>query len=162
MPVNNHLITIECQHVDKITQIIKYDLTGKPILSFGRNYKRIQFSESAKKTHQKRYAEAIKRGWEYKMLPKYPPVIRKVFLDSKENVWIVSGEASQDVEDKLIDVEVDTFNENGIWLYSFKTNNIVNQSLSKMTDSILLHKYLRLTTSSILMFTRYTIIIDLS
>jgi len=106
-----------------IYSIIKYDISGKPLLSFGRKYKRIPFSKEARMYKQKRFGEND--------LPKYPPVIRIVFIDSKENVWVVSGEISRDVEEKLIEVEVDIFNKDGIWLYSFKTNNIVNQSFIK-------------------------------
>lgn len=113
-----------------IYSIIKYDLSGKPILSFGRKYKSIPFSKEARMYYQKLFGESVQAG-RLSDLPKYPPVIRIVFLDSQGNVWVVSGEINHDLDENGIESTVDIFNEDGIWLYTFKFNDISYQSFIK-------------------------------
>lgn len=113
-----------------IYSIIKFDLTGKPILKFGRDYKRIPLSDETVENYQKLYGDLLKSG-QIPALPKYPPVIRRIFLDSQENVWVVSGEIFQDKFELVTDGTIDIFNDEGIWLCTFKMNDISVQSIIK-------------------------------
>lgn len=103
-------------------KIFKYDDTGKPMMSFGKDYNRIPFSKEARNIYNKAFGDAFEAG-KLSDLPKFPPVVRKVFLDARENIWIVSGEITEDhldLGDKGVEVSIDIFNEDGKWLYTFR------------------------------------------
>jgi len=110
--------------------IVKYDLTGKKLMTFGREYNRKPFSETARSSFREKNSEFISSGL-ISDLSKYPPVINKIFLDSFDNIWIVSGEFAQKYYNLETDGTIDIFSEDGEWLYSFEMKEISYLSFIK-------------------------------
>ena len=102
--------------------IIKYDKEGEPKLLFGRKYDKKDYSKEAKERFYSLYSQAIERG--ERTFPHSPPVIRNIFQDSRRNLWVISGETSEDNEIPDYEDTVDLFKNNGEWLYSLKTSLI--------------------------------------
>ncbi len=110
--------------------IIQYNRKGEKQFSFGRKYDRAQFSDEAKEifnSHAQNYQRHT--GRELPELEKYPPFIRKIFLDSRENIWVVTGEFNLDNGNYRFQNTLDIFSNKGIWLYTFKTRNISYKSI---------------------------------
>ncbi len=95
--------------------ISKYNKDGKLLFSFGREYERKSFSSNAVNTYNNRYELLIKRGMQ-KEIPDYPPIIRRIFMDSRENIWVMTGELNMDSENNTIPISVDIFSKDGKWL----------------------------------------------
>ena len=102
--------------------IVKYDRDGRPKLIFGRAYDKRNYSKEAKERFHSLYAKEIKRG--ERVFPPSPPVIRNMFLDSRDHIWVISGETGEDNGIPGYENTVDIFSGNGEWLCSFKTNLI--------------------------------------
>ncbi|KPK95708.1 hypothetical protein AMJ80_04050 [bacterium SM23_31] len=123
--------------------INKFDFDGNLVLSFNRTYERIPYSQTAKEYDTKRREEAKKNfekmfpGQEYRgraALPKYPPILRKILVDDYDNVWVVAGEYSEEINtdyDNKIEATVDIFDKNGVYLYTFKSLHIGLRSFIK-------------------------------
>ena len=103
--------------------IIKYDATGKPLFGFDREYNSKAFTKKARDRFNVRFGNSVAEG-KLKEMPKYPPVVRKVLIDSRENLWVVLGEIWEDSQDPVFESEIDIFDKNGMWLYSFQSNKI--------------------------------------
>jgi len=103
--------------------VTKYNSEGEVQFSFDRPYNKAKYSEIARKYYQEQFGDRI-AAVRHAALPAYPPVIRKMFLDSRENLWIVSGEINFDRGKIPIDAEVDIFDSKGTWLYNFSLKDI--------------------------------------
>jgi len=108
--------------------IKKYDINGTVVFSFERIYDPVPYSQEAQDCCNKIYEESIKSG-SMKKLTKYPPTIRKLLIDSRNNIWVVSGE-DKTLYDNM-EIVVDIFNDTGKWIYNFKTPFIESKSLIK-------------------------------
>ncbi|MEM3408609.1 MAG: 6-bladed beta-propeller [Candidatus Micrarchaeia archaeon] len=102
--------------------ITKYDSSGKPKLKFGREYQIKKFSEEARKEFYSTYKKEIEKG-RMKFLES-PPIVRRMFQDEKENIWVVSGEVYEDNRNPGYENSVDIFDKNGKWIFSFKSKII--------------------------------------
>jgi len=102
--------------------IIKYDKLGKPRLIFGREYQIEKYSEEAREELYSKHKKSIDMG--KTKFPPAPPVIRTMFQDSRENIWVISGETYEDNMNPNYENSVDIFNKEGKWLYFFKSKNI--------------------------------------
>jgi hypothetical protein len=102
--------------------LIKYNQSGKPLLKFSRKYELKEYSKEAKDRYYSIYGRQIQKG--EKEFPKSPPVIRKMFQDYKNNIWVISGETYEDNLNPDYENTVDIFNDKGEWLYSFKSDII--------------------------------------
>jgi len=107
--------------------IIKYDRKGKPALIFGRKYEIRPYSQKAEELFHSSYGQDIKAGT--RKFPSAPPVVRKMFRDEKKNVWIISGETSEDNEDPDFENAVDVFGPKGEWLSSLRSKILSKQCL---------------------------------
>ena len=114
------------QHVyypEKVDEykINKYDLDGNLLLSFGRDYKRIPYSKGVRDYENKRRSK-ISPPFNKIPLSKYPPIVRYIVIDDKDYVWVAVGEWCLDNQQtSLITSTIDIFNENGNFLYTFKS-----------------------------------------
>jgi len=99
--------------------IVKYNKEGEPILIFGRKYQMKEYSQEARDLFYSVYEKQIKEG--QKVFPKKPPVVRNMFQDKRENIWVISGETYEDNMNPDYENTVDIFNKKGKWLQSFKT-----------------------------------------
>lgn len=111
----------------EVFSINKYDENFDKILSFGKNYERIPFSEETDKIHQDKLRSASEAG-RIISRPEYPPVIRKIMVDSRDNVWVTSGELFLEGDEQITDGTIDIFNKEGILLYSFVFKGITYES----------------------------------
>lgn len=108
--------------------IIKYANPGEPMLSFSRDYDPQRFTVKAEEIYNSRYEEYIVGGTT-SPIPEYPPIIRKTLIDSRGNIWIVSGETAQDNDDPDFQSTVDIFDSEGKWLQSFKSTAVTLTSI---------------------------------
>jgi hypothetical protein len=102
--------------------LIKYNKEGKPELIFGRKYNIKEYSKEAKDRFYSIYEKQIKRG--DMKFPQSPPVVGNMLKDNKKNIWVISGETYEDNRNPDYENTIDIFNENGEWLYSFKSKLI--------------------------------------
>ncbi len=107
---NNYLIT-------------RYNIAGKKKFTFGRKYSGMKYSEKYKENFKRIFKRQIDSGINL-VIPPYPPIVRKILIDNRSNIWIVSGETSEDRQELDFENTVDIFNSNGKWLYSFKSSNV--------------------------------------
>jgi len=107
--------------------IIKYDRDGKPVLIFDRTYEIREYSKKARDRFHSDYGRGIEAGM--MKFPPSPPAVRKMFQDQKNNIWVVSGETSEDNEDPDYENTIDIFSGKGEWLYSFKSKSISTHCL---------------------------------
>ena len=107
--------------------IIKYDREGKPVLIFDRKYEIREYSKKASDRFHSDYRRQIEEGT--MKFPASPPVVRKMFQDQKNNIWVISGETSEDNEDPDYENAIDIFSEKGEWLYSFKSKFVSKHCL---------------------------------
>jgi hypothetical protein len=105
--------------------VVKYDRTGKPALIFGRAYDIREYSKKARDQFHEEYGREVEAGT--KTFPASPPVVRRIFQDQKKDIWVVSGETSEDNEDPDYANTIDVFSPKGEWLYSWKTKSISRQ-----------------------------------
>ncbi len=125
--------------------ITKFDPEGNPEFSFGREYKKIPFTKHAREAYSIGYKSRI--GLDIKDLPNFPVVTRKILIDSKENIWIFTGETYEDYytfnrsvfkvvgknieKDNKLKVNIDIFNKDGIWLDSINTQDLISKAFIK-------------------------------
>lgn len=102
--------------------LTSYDNLGIPLMTFERDYYVENYTSEAKDRFQSIYKEAVEKG--SIEFPDSPPVIRKMFIDSRQNFWIVSGETYEDNRNPDFKNTFDIFSNNGKWLQNFKTNLI--------------------------------------
>ena len=102
--------------------ITKYDKKGKPLLKFGRKYKKRKYSKQAIERFYSIYKKEIEQG--RKKVIKEPPIVRTMFQDLRKNIWVVYGETYEDNMNPDFENSVDIFNKKGEWLCSFKTKKI--------------------------------------
>lgn len=114
----------------EVFSVNKYDENFDKILSFGKDYKRIPFSEETRKIQQEKFGQLLEAGT-ISSIPEYPPVIRKIMVDSRENVWVVSGELFREEDEMNTDGTIDIFNNEGILLNSIVFKNISFESFIK-------------------------------
>ena len=104
--------------------INKYDLNGKSLLRFGRDYKREPYSKTVKDTNTKVFGEAIKTG-KFPKLQDFPPIVRFIYVDERDFVWIIVGEWELDsVFETQVRATIDVFNTDGEFIYTFKIPDI--------------------------------------
>ena len=108
--------------------IIKFDINGEPLFKFGRRYNRKPFSAQARSFFTENFRDAIAAGFTNE-LTEYPPVIRNIFFDSKEYLWVVAGEIKEDSDVEEFPSTIDLFDENGKWLYSFESTLVSHESI---------------------------------
>lgn len=99
--------------------IIKYGLTGRPELVFGRTYDICEYSKKARDRFNSLYERQIKTG--ERQFPQSPPVVGNMFQDEKKNIWVIVGESSEDNRDPEFENTIDIFSEKGEWLNSIKS-----------------------------------------
>jgi len=104
----------------------KYDKDGKPEFIFGRKYSKKSYSKEARDKFYSLYGQAIEKG--ERAFPHSPPIVRNMFVDSRKNIWVISGETGEDNGNPDYENAVDIFAENGEWLCSIKTNLISRYS----------------------------------
>jgi hypothetical protein len=102
--------------------IIKHNQEGNQTLIFGRKYNIKEYSKEARDRFYLIYEKQIKKG--DKKFPESPPVIRKIFQDNKNNIWVISGETYEDNMNPDYDNTIDIFNDKGEFLYSSKSKFI--------------------------------------
>lgn len=102
--------------------IVKYTKEGEPILKFGRKYQLKNYSKEARERFYSMYEKQIEEG--QKVFPKNPPVVRNMFQDERENIWVISGETYEDNMNSDYENTIDIFNKKGKWLQSFTTKLI--------------------------------------
>jgi len=107
--------------------IIKYDRGGKPVLIFDRTYEIREYSKKARDRFHSDYRRYVEVG--AMKYPPSPPAVRKMFQDQKNNIWVVSGETSEDNEDPDYENTIDIFSGKGEWLYSFKSKSVSKHCL---------------------------------
>ncbi|MBC7361456.1 MAG: 6-bladed beta-propeller [Candidatus Aminicenantes bacterium] len=113
------------ENLDKYL-ISKYDRNGHEILRFGRDYELSKYSQKAKEEIRSYFKKAIESG---QMIPlESPPIVRNIFEDLKENIWVVSGETFEDNLIPEYENTVDIFDKAGRWLCNFKTKLISKNS----------------------------------
>ena len=119
-----HAVAINSeQHVyfpEKADEYIinKFDLDGTLLQSFGREYKRIPYSEKVKIFERNRQS-TIPAALRYS-LPKYPPVIRSILVSDNDLVWVIAGEWNLDTNQiHAYSSTIDIFDKNGNFLYTF-------------------------------------------
>jgi len=111
--------------------VAKYSKEGKPIFKFGRKYDLKKYSEEAKNRFNQIYMNKNMEQFK-ELLPEFPvspPVIRKMILDDHGYIWIVSGETYEDNRNPDFENTIDIFNQDGIWLYSFKSKFITKNMI---------------------------------
>jgi len=103
-------------------KVNKYDLDGNLLLSFGRDYKRIPFSNTVRE-HVNKIRSQLPPSYDKVPLSKYPPVVRYIVIDDNDYVWVVVGEWTIDSQGTItITSTIDIFNEHGEFLYTFKSS----------------------------------------
>jgi len=110
-------------------KINKLTLDGKLLLTFGREYKRISYSDKMKERFKKVISNAP-AIITVKPYPKYPPVVRYIVVDDNNYIWVAVGEFEMDShgEFKVVST-IDIFNENGEFLYTFDTPHLGRRSI---------------------------------
>ena len=92
--------------------ISKYDFEGNLLLTIKRKYDRKKYSKSLKE-----YFKSKKRN-----VSKYPPIIRYMFVDDKNLLWVIVGEWYHDNNGEFqITSTIDIFNKDGEFLYTFES-----------------------------------------
>ena len=107
--------------------IVEYDSEGQPALIFRRSYDAKKYTEKAEERFLEIHGRSVSAGMA--QFPSHPPVIRKIFVDDRKNVWIISGETVEDNENPDFENTVDIFDQKGYWLRSFKTKEISRNCL---------------------------------
>jgi len=102
--------------------ITKYNKVGESKLTFTRKYSSKEYSKEAKDRFYSIYKKQIESG--NMEFPKAPPIVRYMFQDNKKNIWVISGETYEDNRNPDYKNAIDIFNNNGTWLYSFKSKLI--------------------------------------
>jgi len=103
-------------------KIIVYNSEGKPLKSFGRKIDKIKYSSNMKKFWKDKNR---------KMLD-YTPIVRMLFVDSLDNIWVVVGECSIDCDRNFpVESTIDIFDDNGNFLCSFKSSIFIYSSVIK-------------------------------
>lgn len=100
--------------------INKYDLDGNLLGSFGKEYKRVSYSENAKeydRNLQSTIPPVLRRS-----LSKYPPVVRYILVGDNDLVWVIAGEWEGDTARiHSFASTIDIFDKNGNFLYTFSS-----------------------------------------
>ncbi len=105
--------------------INKYDSKGKLLLSFSRDFRRIPYSDALKEWANRRWGSKIKP-------PKYPQIIRCIYFDDQELLWVLVGECYLDSDGDLkVESIIDIFNKKGEYLYSFTNNSFGSVTILK-------------------------------
>jgi hypothetical protein len=123
---NNRIYVFHGRNELKILDLQGEHISGKPNLIFGRHYRIENFSEEARNRFSSTYEKAIEKG--RMTILKAPPIVRTMFQDSNENIWVISGETYEDNMNPNFENTVDIFNRKGEWLSSFKTTKISKNS----------------------------------
>lgn len=114
--------------------IVNYDVDGIPIVTIRRKYKRNLYPQTVRSKLKQEFQQARDIGG-LLGVPSgsvdYPPVIRKIFLDSRQNVWVVSGEIWEDKFSTKKENSIDIFVPDGVWLCSFTTPDVSLKSFVK-------------------------------
>ena len=101
--------------------IHKYNIQGELISTLQRDFKLPPYSAKIKETYFNRLGTRIEQGRSPK-LPKYPPYVRRIYVDTYDNVWAIIGEDYQDSDFLYeIDSTVDIFDDKDNFVYSFST-----------------------------------------
>lgn len=106
--------------------LVEYDPAGTPRRIFGRKYESRPYSEKARAQMSELFHHQAQKGVK---LPAVPFVVRNIFRDQKNNVWVVAGETGEDTDDPEFENTVDIFGPDGGWLYSFKTKFVSRNSI---------------------------------
>lgn len=105
--------------------INKYDSKGKLVLSFSRDFRRIPYSDDLKEWANRTWGSKIKP-------PKYPQVVRCIYLDDQDLIWVLVGECYLDSGGDLkVESIIDIFNKKGEYLYSFTNNSFGSITILK-------------------------------
>jgi hypothetical protein len=99
--------------------IVKRDKEGKQKIIIKRPYKITRYSKEAHDRFDLIYQKEVKNGT--RKFPEYPPVIRLLFEDMRKNLWVISGETTEDNGSLEYENVIDIFSNKGEWLKSFKS-----------------------------------------
>lgn len=101
--------------------IHKYNIQGELISTLQRDFELSPYSAKVKETYFNRLGTRIEQGRSPK-LPKYPPYVRRIYVDDYDNVWAIIGEDYQD-SDFLYEIDsiVDIFDKSSNFVYTFNT-----------------------------------------
>lgn len=103
----------------------KYDSNGKKVLSFSRKYDRLHYSKQLKDWAKKKFGNKI-------IIPKYPPIVRCIYVDDNDYIWVLVGECYLDSSSDIrVESIVDIFNKKGEYLYKLKSDVFSNMTVIK-------------------------------
>ena len=116
--------------------ITKYDIIGNKLLTFGRNYKPEKLSKEIKDAREKyikKLSPANQLALKEFLKREYPNVLTEIIMDNeKDYLYVTVGSTNlASLLDKDIEVTVDVFDTDGIYLYAFKTKLFRNNSTIK-------------------------------
>jgi 6-bladed beta-propeller len=107
--------------------IVQYGAQGKPLRKISRPYEPREYSQASRNRFFSVYDRLVKA--EMMKFPPTPPIVRKMFQDQKLNLWVISGESTEDNEEPEFENDVDIFSPKGEWLYSFRTKLVSARSI---------------------------------
>jgi hypothetical protein len=122
VPIDSKGNSYYLEDLDKY-QINKYDINGKKIISFGRKYKPEKLSEEMLEYRKEIFKkEGIETYYSEVLKREYPTIISNIFVDSKDYVWVATGYINGITFLKKDYMEIiDIFDQDGTYLYTFKT-----------------------------------------
>jgi len=103
--------------------INKFDIHGEKTLTFGRtDYVRTPWSNRLKDVLKKRIERSKSYGFPV-VAHTYPPIVRQIFVDAYDHVWVLVGESNIDTysEGWSTKSTVDIFSNEGEWLSSIES-----------------------------------------
>lgn len=112
-------------------RILKFDSNGDKVFTFGRKYIPETYSEKTKIIYNSVFGKKIAER-RMPALATYPPIVRYLFVDDFDYIWVVAGEWNLETGvSSSTNTTIDIFNNKGEFLYSFVTNLFGYRSLVK-------------------------------
>jgi len=110
--------------------ITKYDINGNKLLTFGRTYKPEKLSKEIKDARKKKATQAVFKEF---VKREYPNVLTEIFMDNeKDYLYVTVGSTNlASLLDKDIEMTVDVFDTEGIYLYNLRTKVFRSNSTIK-------------------------------
>ena len=110
-------------------RISKITFDGKLMFTFGRKYKRIPYSEKVRKWLEEWYSLSNRKP---PSKLRYPPIVRCIFVDDYDYIWVVVGECLHDSATRFqVESTIDIFNDKGEYLYTFKSPFLWSRGIMK-------------------------------
>jgi hypothetical protein len=103
----------------------KYSSSGGPLSAFGRDFERKPYSSRVKQWAHEKWGRETS-------IPEYPPVVRCVFVDDRDLIWVLTGECFLDCNSEIrVQSTMDIFNQKGEFLNTFETSAFSRVSFIK-------------------------------